>query len=571
MTPQTPERPWFRRPILEEIRPSMIPSVQLTGKNPQMYEDMTAGTLPLGPTSVDDPHTASVLLRYSIWLIGVLCITRILLFLYRSLSSPLRPVPGPFLARFGRIYYFWRVSRGRWEHDDLALHRKYGPVVRVAPDMYSIDSPEVVKKVYGIGSKFPKSDWYDAWRHPDPNRWTLFPDRDMKRHAETRKRFQAMYSMSSLVNYEGYVDECAEIFCKRLSEFAERRETIDMAHWLQCYAFDVIGDITYSQRFGFLDKGEDIAGLLKALNGVLKYGALVGIYASWHPIVYYVSSRLGFGGAAGRTYLMQFVEERIRQRKEEAKVGKDVEKLGERDENAPMDFLEKLMVANQNDPERVTPYHVFMMGLSNIIAGSDTTAVSLSSILYNLLKHPDKMLKLRQEIEDFEAQGRCGSQNVAFKESQEMPYLQAVMKEALRMHPATGLPMWRVVPEGGIELCGRYFPEGTIVGINTWCAHYNENVFGPDASEYRPERWIEAEKEGGERLKSMENYYMPFGLGSRTCLGRHISFLEMSKLIPQIVRRFDFELEHPERHWTTDNNWFVKPTDFHVKVKLRGE
>jgi cytochrome P450 len=62
---------------------------------------------------------------------------------------------------------------------------------------------------------------------------------------------------------------------------------------------------------------------------------------------------------------------------------------------------------------------------------------------------------------------------------------------------------------------------------------------------------------------------MKFGLGSRTCLGRHISILEMSKLIPQLVRKFDFELENPSKEWETENFWFVKPVDFRVRVKPR--
>ena len=307
--------------------------------------------------------SSNPLFRYAFWAVAIFITTQALVFLYRNLTSPLRSVPGPFLARFGRIYYFARVALGRWEHDDIALHRTYGPVVRVGADLYSIDSPEIVKKVYSIGSRFPKSDWYDAWRHPDPNRWTLFPDRDMKRHAETRKRFQAMYSMSSLVSYEGYVNECTAIFRERLSEFAESGETIDMAHWLQCYAFDVIGNITYSQRFGFLDRGEDIAGLLKALHGVLRYGALVGIYASWHPLIFNILSRLGVGGASGRTYLMKYVQQRIEMRKAKDKTGDGVKEVGERDESGPMDFLDKLMVANKEDPARVTPYHVFVSSL----------------------------------------------------------------------------------------------------------------------------------------------------------------------------------------------------------------
>jgi cytochrome P450 len=461
---------------------------------------------------VDGPQASlatGILFRYLLLAAAVVLAVQLARFIYTSLASPLRSVPGPILARFTRLYYFWRCSLGRWEHDEIALHKKYGPVVRVGPNMYSIDHPEVVKKVYGINSKFIKSDWYYAWQHPDPNRWTVFPDRDVKRHAEARKRFQSMYSMSSLVNYEGYVDSCADIFGKRLTEFAAGRQTIDMAHWFQCYAFDVIGDITYSQRFGFLDKGEDIEGLLKALHSVLKYGALVGIYAEWHPWLFKISNWLGFGGGEGRVMLMKYVNARIKQRKEEKQSGHRVEKTTEKDENAPMDFLEKLLTANEHDPDKVTAYHVFMMGLSNIIAGSDTTAVSLSSILYNLIRHPETMRKLRQEIHDFEEQGRCSNPAVSFKQSQEMPYLQAVMKEALRMHAAVGLPLWRVVPEGGVEICDRFFPEGTIIGLNSWCAHYNRSVFGPDADQFRPERWLEAEKEGGERLREMDNYYLP--------------------------------------------------------------
>lgn len=60
-----------------------------------------------------------------------------------------------------------------------------------------------------------------------------------------------------------------------------------------------------------------------------------------------------------------------------------------------------------------------------------------------------------------------------------------------------------------------------------------------------------------------------FGLGARTCMGRHIAMLEMSKLIPRLVRDFDFELEHPEQTWTTSNVWFVKPQDFEVRIRRR--
>ncbi|KAL2864771.1 cytochrome P450 [Aspergillus lucknowensis] len=481
-------------------------------------------------------------------------------FFYTSYTSrSLFSIPGPFWARFSRLWYFHRVWKGHFEEDNIHLHEKYGPVVRVAPGQYSIHDRAALKTIYGTGTKFAKSAWYEGWKHPDPERFTLFPDRDIKRHGETRKRFSSLYSMSSLVHYEEFVDLCADVFFARLGEFAERDAMFNLGEWFQFYAFDVIGQITYGQRFGFLDQGLDIDGTIGAINHVLVYSTLIGIYHEWHPRLFGPLSRFTWSGAGGRAYIMRYVQEKIAQFS--AKSKSDVE-------HGPLKtqtFLEKMILARDKDPEKVTDYHVFMMGQSNIFAGSDTTAISLSAIMYNLLHYPAVLKKLREEIDEFTAQGRC-SDNVTFKESQDMPYFQAVMKEALRMHSATGLPFWRVVPRGGAEISGRFFPEGTVVGVNSWVFHYDESIF-PDAKAFRPERWIEAENDPAQ-LKVMNEMYMPFGLGSRTCIGKHISILEMSKLIPRVLREFDFTLE--TQKWNTENFWFVKPTNFTVRVRRRN-
>src|SRR6185312_7311320 len=133
---------------------------------------------------------------------------------------------------------------------------------------------------------------------------------------------------------------------------------------------------------------------------------------------------------------------------------------------------------NEDNPQKVTSYHLFMMGLSNIIAGADTTAISLSAVLYHLIRNPDSLQKLRDEVQQRFSEVVFDGTHLTFKQSQEMPYLQAVIKEALRLHAATGLPLWRVVTDGGLELDGHFFPPGSVIGLNTWVAHYNEDVFG---------------------------------------------------------------------------------------------
>ncbi|KAK7983582.1 hypothetical protein PG989_010984 [Apiospora arundinis] len=485
----------------------------------------------------------------------------------KTTTSRTRSVPGPWIARFTRLWYFKRVWNGDWHTDNIALHQKYGPVVRVAPGWFSLSGPPD-KDLYGIGSRFPKGDWYQGWKHPNPERLALFADQDIRRHAETRRRFQSLYSLSALLSYEPYVDNCIDLFLERMAEFARAGETVDMVHWFQCFAFDVMGDTVYSKRFGFLDRGEDIAGTMRALELAMPYSTLVGIYPRLHPYLYPLLERIPGSGAAGRTYLMKFVSQRIAARNEaRAKMPKAGTKTPtSADSNAPRDFLDKLMDTHDEDPEKVTPEHIYMMGISNVFAGSDTTAISLSSILWNLVTTPASMAKLRKEVD---AQPRTRGR-LAFKTANtNMPYLQAVIKEALRLHDAAGLPLWRVVPEGGATISGQYFEAGSVVGTNIWVAHYDRDAYGNDVDVFRPERWIEAEKEDPELFRRMEANYMAFGLGSRTCIGRHISTLEMYKLVPELVAKYDFELAMPRSDWKSKNLWFVKPEKLQVRVLPR--
>jgi cytochrome P450 len=270
--------------------------------------------------------------------------------------------------------------------------------------------------------------------------------------------------MSSLVSYESYVDECADLFSQRLQEVASAGAFADMGHWLQCYAFDVIGLITYSKRLGFLDKGEDISGVIAALEDHLWYATFTGIFSWLHPYLFPIRNWLAGPTGTGRAYVMKFTQERIAEHQKEQRKGIPVD--GAEEEQTTMDFLSKFFKKNAEDPNSFTMYHLAMGCVSNMVAGSDTTAITLSAILYYLLKNPKTFDALRQEIDERQREGKI-SHFITFKESQEMPYLQAVMKEALRMHPATGLPLERVVPVGGASICGRFFPEGVSRRLRT--------------------------------------------------------------------------------------------------------
>lgn len=110
------------------------------------------------------------------------------------------------------------------------------------------------------------------------------------------------------------------------------------------------------------------------------------------------------------------------------------------------------------------------------------------------------MKRLLGEIRDAQASGNL-SPIVSWKESRQLPYLDACIKEAGRLHPPFGLNLERVVPPSGLEVCGQHLPGGTVVGMNGWVVHRDRDVFGQDASSWRPERWLEGDE---ENIKKME-------------------------------------------------------------------
>lgn len=153
--------------------------------------------------------------------------------------------------------------------------------------------------------------------------------------------------------------------------------------------------------------------------------------------------------------------------------------------------------------------------------------------LLSLLSTPAALVALRAEIDAGIAAGRIGSP-IRDAEARQLPYLQAVIKEGIRMYPPqTGLNNKRV-PKGGAKVCGYLLPEGTDVGVNIQKMMRSKEVFGADADCFRPERWLEAAKDE-DRFKEMGAVVeLDFGYGKYTCLGKTIAFMELNKVLVEV-------------------------------------
>lgn len=170
--------------------------------------------------------------------------------------------------------------------------------------------------------------------------------------------------------------------------------------------------------------------------------------------------------------------------------------------------------------------------LVNIIAGSDTTATAIRTTMLYLMSSPQVYRKLAHEVRTADAAGKLSSP-ITDAEARNLPYLQAVIKEGLRVFPpVTGL-MPTVVPPGGDIIHGVHVPEGTEIGWSAFGVQHSKDVYGTDAETFRPERWLDVKDE--DKLRSMlSTWELVFKYGKWQCLGRSVALMELNKVFVEV-------------------------------------
>ena len=172
--------------------------------------------------------------------------------------------------------------------------------------------------------------------------------------------------------------------------------------------------------------------------------------------------------------------------------------------------------------------------LGQIIAGADSTASAIRMTLLYVLANPTVYAQLRAEIG---AQGPPGTV-ISCAEARTLPYLQACIREGLRIVPPVQSLFSKRTPAGGATVDGLFLPGDTDVAVNHHAVMRREEIFGPDAEVFRPERWTEADEAGYARMdRTVE---LVFGTGRHTCLGKTIARMELDKVFVEVGCSFPF-------------------------------
>jgi cytochrome P450 len=208
----------------------------------------------------------------------------------------------------------------------------------------------------------------------------------------------------------------------------------------------------------------------------------------------------------------------------------------------------------------------------------------MQSFCHHVLRDPAIHVRLKAELDQATTSGHL-SDFPQWSETQALPYFQACLKEAMRLRPAVGLNITRLVPPQGAEIAGRRLPGGTRVAVNAWVLHRDEGIFGAQPKSYKPERWLERDAKG------MERYMFQFGGGSHLCefvkaklkedlladvvgitgIGKNLALLEMNKTLPLLFRNYELELLRPQDDLKYKSTFFVVQHGLDVRISKRNK
>ena len=383
------------------------------------------------------------------------------------------------------------------------LHDEYGEVVRYAPNDVSFISGETAwQDIYGFRTGKNKTNPYQkdrAWYITPVNGVYGIITATTEAHSRMRRSLAHAFSDKALREQEGILQSYIDLLIHRLRDQVEQgKPEVDMTRWYNYTTFDIITDLCFGEPLYCLRDNE---------------------YHSWVYLIFQTVKAFGVRNVVRRypgllALSRQMIPKEALEKREEF-FHLVSEKSAERLEKGAVrpDIISYYIKNKDPESEDLTKKELESSLVAILTAGSETTATLLSGTTYLLLKHPEYLSKLVDEV-----RSRFKSQSeITIEEVNKLPFLLACLQEGMRFYPPAPAGFPRIVPEEGDRISGYYIPGGTSVSVSHHAAYHSARNF-TDPDEFIPGRWSEDAEERfrGDKVAA----FQPFSFGPRNCLGK---------------------------------------------------
>ncbi|PHH60644.1 hypothetical protein CDD81_1395 [Ophiocordyceps australis] len=385
-------------------------------------------------------------------------------------------------------------------------------VARVGPRDLLTSDADLMKRMLNVRTQYKRSDWYHGMRLK-PGEDNVLSQRDDYLHNALRAKMAPGYSGKEVEDLECKIDRNIMALVNLIdSKYVSANQPFDFGRKAQFLTLDVISDLAFGKAFGDLDTDSDVHEYIATMESSMP-NIMVTTVLPWlasllaSPLLRWMMPSDKDANGLGRAMAIakHVAAERFGPNK---KTKKDM--LGS--------FVARGLSQSEAESEI----------LMQLLAGSDTTATAIRATFLFIISNARVLSKLLDEIKASKPTWPV----ITNAEARNMPYLQAVIKEGLRTFPPVAGLMAKEVPKGGDSFKGIFFPEGTRIGYCAWGIMRQRELWGPDANEFRPERWLEASPEKAREMEGTAD--LVFGYGRWQCLGRNVAFMELNKVFVEV-------------------------------------
>ncbi|KAJ5263364.1 cytochrome P450 [Penicillium angulare] len=421
--------------------------------------------------------------------------------LYRGALHRLNRFPGPIFARLSNFYVtFLSAKNFRLYEETEKLHQKYGDYVRIGPTELSIADPAAVAFIYSSKANVSKGPWYNCL---EP-RFSLQTDRDKASHAKRRKVWDQGFSTNALRDYEPRVVHYASQLIQKIQKHLNK--PMDMTRWFNYYAIDVMGDLSFGKSFDMILDGKDkyfYTQLHADMKMIGLFSHLMWLFPFFKIIPLINADYLKFWG---------WLDDQVQHRRQNPPYRPDV-----------FHWLIKAFEQGSKTEQDFLNLHGDTYLIS--VAGSDTTAATLSNVFFHIAKDSTLQDILRAELNE--------NPDLFADQLSGIKLLNAVINETIRLHPVVPSGMQRMTPPEGLQIGNTYIPGDVLVATPMHTLFRDERVF-QYSNEFKPERWTTHP----ELIKDSAAF-IPFGGGPYACVGKQLALMEVRRVVAEILTRYE--------------------------------
>lgn len=471
-------------------------------------------------------------------LLGISCLYLVGNAIYFLTLHPLAKVPGPKLCAITRLPFWINYMKGNDVKFMSGLHEKYGPIVRFGPTDISTSNAQGWKDIHGhVRGQRDMEKAQEAFIQPI-NGVPSILTADYENHNRVRRLFSPAFSDRALKKQEPLFQKYVDILVSKLHELGGNGTPVEMMQLYNFATFDTMAELCFGHPLDLLENNE-FSPWVAAIFGSIKmmpYTTMIGYYSILKEFFNRFEPK---SIRKLRVEHCKHAEDRVNQRLHEGSDQPDIWNL--------------VMVADGSE-KGLTLKEMHSNAELFMIAGSETTATLLSGLHFLLLSNPDKMQRLVKEVR---ASAKT-LKDIHFDTIANLKYMNACIKEALRMYPPVPFGAPRVIPAGGHSVMGFWLPEETRVSCHHYSAYYSEANFR-NAKSFVPERWLGTDPAYADDARDA---WQPFGYGARDCIGQNMAMHEMRLLLAHVLYSFDFEICDESRDWMDQETyalWIKKP------------